>query len=96
MCGLLKEQAFPAEPTAVLQPRPIPTVVWEDIKMDFVEGFPLSEGVDTILVVVDRLSKSVHFLGLKHLFTTFFVAKCFVKEIVRLHGFPLSTRIVCS
>ena len=44
--------------------------------------------VDTILVVVDKLSKYAHFLALAHPYTAKVVAELFVKEIVRLHGFP--------
>lgn len=42
------------------------------------------------MVVVDRLSKYAHFILLKHPFNTKSVAAVFVKEVVRLHGYPWS------
>lgn len=70
----------------LLQSIPIPAQVWDDITFDFIESLPHLERVDTILVVVDKLSKYAHFIGLKHPFTTISIASIFVKEIVHLHG----------
>ena len=64
--------------------------MWEDITLDFIERLPASQGQDTIMVVVDRLNKSAHFLPLKHPFTAKSVAEKFVADVIKLHGMPRS------
>lgn len=62
--------------------------------MDFIRGLPKSKGKDTIMVVVDRLSKAAHFTPLSHPYSAKEVAVVFVEEVVRLHGFPASVIVI--
>ena len=56
--------------------------------MDFITGFPLSKKHDSIMVVVDKLSKCTHFIPVKSTYKDVNVAEIFLKEIFRLHGVP--------
>ena len=58
--------------------------------MDFVEGLPNSGGFDSIMVVLDRMSKYAHFSPLKHPYTAHTVGSTFIRDIVMLHGIPRS------
>ncbi|KAJ0810360.1 putative nucleotidyltransferase, Ribonuclease H [Helianthus annuus] len=86
-CQEMKHSTSP--PSGLLQPLPLPSMVFEGIAMDFITGLPVSQGKSVIMVVVDRLSKYGHFFGLPTSFTTSTVVTVFVNEIVRLHGVPL-------
>jgi hypothetical protein len=49
-----------------LQSLPVPTWKWDDISTDFIVGLPrTSKGFDSIWVIVDRLTKTAHFLPVK-------------------------------
>ena len=59
--------------------------------MDFVTGLPRStRGHDAIWVIVDRLTKTTHFLPDKVSDTLISLSHLYIKEIVRLHGIPIS------
>jgi hypothetical protein len=53
--------------------------------MDFIEGLPTSNKQNVILVVVNRLTKYVHFMALAHPYTTAKVGDLFMKYIFKLH-----------
>ena len=59
--------------------------------MDFVFGFPLTQKKhDSVWVIIDRLTKSAHFLPIRLDYFMDRLAELYVNEIVRLHGIPLS------
>ena len=59
--------------------------------MDFVVGLPKTLGkFDSIWVIVDRLTKSAHFIPVKVTYNAEKLAKIYISEIIRLHGVPLS------
>ena len=57
--------------------------------MDFIIGLPrTNKQHDSIMVVVDKLTKAAHFMHVKTMHTTTIIAAIFMKEIARLHGIP--------
>nr|GEX90955.1 putative reverse transcriptase domain-containing protein [Tanacetum cinerariifolium] len=73
----------------------IATYKWDNITMDFVTKLPRTQrGNDTIWVVVDRLTKSAHFLSMKETDPMDKLARLHLKEVVTRHGIPVS--IICD
>jgi hypothetical protein len=57
--------------------------------MDFIVGLPRTRaGYDSIWVVVDRLTKSAHFIPVKTNYSSAVLAELYVSRIVCLHGVP--------
>jgi hypothetical protein len=76
-------------PAGLLQPLPIPEWKWEVVIMNFIMGFPrIGKLHDSIMVVVDKLTKVAHFIPLKTTHKAADVADIFMKEVARLHGIP--------
>ena len=64
---------------------------WEHVTMDFMTHLPwTSRGRDAVWVIVDRLTKSAHFLAVRVTFTLEDFDRLYIREIVRLHGVPVS------
>ena len=79
------------KPSGLLQQLEIPEWKWERITMDFITKLPkTSGGLDSIWVIVDRLTKSAHFLPIKETNKMEKLTRTYLKEIVRLHGVPIS------
>ncbi|KAI4387246.1 hypothetical protein MLD38_005091 [Melastoma candidum] len=76
-------------PGGELQPLPIPEWKWDEIAMDFVTNLPRTvQGFDSVWVIVDRLTKSTHFIPISVTYSVAKLAKLYVKEVIRLHGVP--------
>ncbi|GJY99636.1 putative reverse transcriptase domain-containing protein [Tanacetum coccineum] len=78
-------------PSGLLQQPEIPKWKWERIAMDFVTKLlRTSSGHDTIWVIVDRLTKSAHFLPMREDYKMDRLARLYLNEIVARHGMPIS------
>ncbi|QRW06191.1 Retrotransposable element Tf2 protein [Ceratobasidium sp. AG-Ba] len=73
------------------KPLPIPQKPWEDIAYDFIVKLPESQGMDSILVVIDRFSRQAHFIPCLESTNAEGVADLFIKEVWKLHGLPKTT-----
>jgi hypothetical protein len=76
-------------PAGLMQPLNILEWKWEEIGMDFITGLPLTpKKKDMIWVIVDRLTKSAHFLAINQKDSEEKLANLYVQEIVSKHGVP--------
>jgi hypothetical protein len=76
-------------PTRLLQPLPIPEWKWEVVTIDIITGLPrIGKHHDSIMVVVDKLTKAAHFIPLKTTHKAANVVDIYMREVARLHGIP--------
>ncbi|KAJ3560359.1 hypothetical protein NP233_g10892 [Leucocoprinus birnbaumii] len=85
-CMRLKSQRH--KPYGNLKQLPIPERPWNSISMDFIKKLPTSGGYDTILVIVDRLSKQAIFIPTHDTITSAELARLFVIHVFSKHGVP--------
>ena len=81
------------KPYGDLQSLLLPTHHWMDLLMDFVTGLPIltdwkGDSYDLIFVIVDRLTKMVHYKPVKITINTSGLAEVIINVIVRHYGLP--------
>ncbi|GJZ67147.1 putative reverse transcriptase domain-containing protein, partial [Tanacetum coccineum] len=92
-CSRVKAEC--QKPSGLLVQPEIPMWKWERIIMDFVTKLPkTSNEHDTIWVIVDRLTKSAHFIPTQETDSMETLTRLYIKEIVSRHGVPIS--IICN
>ena len=89
----LASKAVRHKPYSNLQSLPVPTHCWKDLLIDFVTGLPIStdwkgDSYDSILVIVDRLTKMVHYEPVKVTIDAPGLAEVIIDVVVRHHGLP--------
>ena len=72
-----------------LMPLPIPSGPWKSISLDFIVKLPISEGFDSILVVVDRFSKMCHLIPCKESIDAPQTVDLLLRNVVKHHGLPM-------
>ncbi|GKA92223.1 putative reverse transcriptase domain-containing protein [Tanacetum coccineum] len=94
-CSRVKAEC--QKPSGLLVQPEIPMWKWERITMDFVTKLPkTSIGHDTIWVIVDRLTKSAHFIPTRATDSMETLTRLYIKEIVSRHGVPISIISNCD
>jgi hypothetical protein len=69
-----------------LQPLSIPDWKWDDINMDFIMGLPLTAcKFDSIWVIMDRLTKSTHFIPINTNYNVQRYAEIYIAHVLCLH-----------
>jgi hypothetical protein len=77
------------KPRGLLQPLSIPDWKWDDISIDFIMGLLLTAcKFDSIWVIVDRLTKSTHFIPINTNYNAQRYAEIYIAHGVCLHGIP--------
>ncbi|CAN6700958.1 unnamed protein product [Malus baccata var. baccata] len=92
MCAICQQvKAERKKLFGLMQPFPVPQWKWENITMDFVYKLLRTQnGYDDIWVVVDRLTKSAHFIPVREKYSLSRLAKLSISQIVKYHGVPVN------
>jgi len=85
-----RNKNYTEQPAGKLMPNSIPEKPWMHISADFITKLPLAQGYDVILVVVDKLTKMVHFIPTTEKTLAEGLARLFRDNVWKLHGLPES------
>ncbi|KAJ9515655.1 hypothetical protein QJQ45_002706 [Haematococcus lacustris] len=84
-----RDKSSNSKPGGLLRPLTVPGYRWEHVSMDLVTKLPAgTHGYDAICVIVDRLSKMVHFVPCKESMNAVTFARLFINNVFKLHGLP--------
>jgi hypothetical protein len=84
-----KVKADYMKPGGLLQPLSILEWKWDDLSMDFIVGLPMMvRKFDSIWVIMDRLSKSAHFIPVNTNYKVQKYAEIYIAHVLCLHGVP--------
>jgi len=86
MC--LRTKSFRRLPIGELHPLPIPFAPWDTISVDFIVELPQSAGHDSIMVVVDSITKHAHFVSTVTTISATGAAHLFLNHVWKHHGLP--------
>jgi hypothetical protein len=76
------------QPVGELHPLPVPDTPWDTVSVDFIVELPESLGHDAVMVVVDSVTKTSHFIPTFITVSAAGTARLFVQHLWKLHGLP--------
>ena len=71
-----------------LNPNEIPSAPWKIILVDLIRELPISQGFNTIYVIVDHFSKQIHTIPTNTKLTSERMAKIYRDNVFKLYNIP--------
>jgi hypothetical protein len=83
-----RNKIIPQQPVGKLMSPETPTEPWKGVAADFIMGLPETQGMDALLVVVDRAKKQIHVIPTSKETSALGLAKLYRDNVWRYHGLP--------